>query len=94
MRIDQRIPHGSIRACGAAAVLIAGSLIGMSATAAQSPSAMPAAQPAKTAKKPVVSPYARAAAQHARAGQTAGHAPTMVQAMGKPHKPHAGAPSK
>jgi len=49
----------------------------------------------KWAKKKVVSPYARAASQREHAGQAPlGHAPTMVQGMGKPHKPHAGAPSK
>jgi hypothetical protein len=43
----------------------------------------------------VVSPYARAASQRERAGQAPmGHAPTMVQGMGKPRKPHTGAPPK
>jgi hypothetical protein len=93
-----------IRACGAAAVLIAGSLFGMSATAQApappSPSGtqavtVPASPAAKNAKRRVVSPYARAAAQQARAGQSAsGHAPTMVQGMGKPRKPHPGTPPK
>jgi hypothetical protein len=42
-----------------------------------------------------VSPYARAASQRERVGQApAGHAPTMMQGMGKPRKPHAGTPSK
>ena len=98
-----------IRACGAVAALIAGSLFGMSASAqsptATSPSAptqhavtapaAPAAKNAKPAKQRVRSPYARAAAQQERAGQSpTGHAPTMVQMMGKPHKPHTAAPSK
>jgi hypothetical protein len=93
-----------IRACGIAAVLIAGSLLGMSAPA-QAPAppsppaphaaAVPAAPAAKNAKRRVLSPYARAAAQQARAGQPAsGHAPTMVQGMGKPRKPHPGTPPK
>jgi hypothetical protein len=57
--------------------------------------AAPAAKNSKWAKKPVVSPYARAASQRERAGQTPlGHAPTMVQGMGKPRKPHTGAPPK
>ncbi len=95
-----------VRACSAVAALIAGSLFGMSASsqAPTSPSAptphavtVPAAPAAKNAKpaKRVQSPYARAAAQQERAGQPpTGHAPTMVQMMGKPHKPHAAAPSK
>jgi hypothetical protein len=42
-----------------------------------------------------VSPYARAASARERAGQPPlGHAPTMVQGMGKPRKPHSGTPSK
>jgi hypothetical protein len=37
-----------------------------------------------------VSPYARAAAAHARAGRPPGsHSPTLVQGMGKPRKSHA-----
>jgi hypothetical protein len=93
-----------IRACGVAAVLIAGSLFGMSASAqAPGPSSasgphavtVPASPAATNAKRRVVSPYARAAAQQARAGQPAtGHAPTMVQGMGKPRKPHPGTPPK
>jgi hypothetical protein len=93
-----------IRACGIAAVLIAGSLFAMSATAEApappSPSGpqavtVPASPAAKNAKRRVVSPYARAAAQQARAGQPAsGHAPSMVQGMGKPRKPHPGTPPK
>jgi hypothetical protein len=43
----------------------------------------------------VMSPYARAASQRERAGQAPmGHSPTMVQGMGKPRKPHTGAPPK
>ena len=95
-----------VRACGVAAVLIAGSLFGMSATAQApaptppSPSgqhavAVPESPAAKNANRRVVSPYARAAAQQARAGQAStGHAPTMVQSMGKPRKPHPGTPPK
>lgn len=50
---------------------------------------------AKLVKKPFVSPYARAAARREHAGQApAGHAPTMVQLMGKPRKPHAATPGK
>jgi hypothetical protein len=42
-----------------------------------------------------VSPYARAASAREHAGQAPlGHAPTMVQGMGKPRKPHPGTPSK
>lgn len=50
-------------------------------------------KPRTGARAPVhaISPYARAAAQHARAGQSlAGHAPTRVQGMGRAHKPHGG----
>ena len=112
IRASQRITaarlHAAarIRACGVAAVLIAGSLFGMSAAAQASaptpPSspgphavAVPASPAAKNANRQVVSPYARAAAQQARAGQSAsGHAPTMVQGMGKPRKPHPGTPPK
>jgi hypothetical protein len=110
IRASQRITtaglHAAarIRACGVAAVLIAGSLFGMSATAQApappSPSGpqavtVPASPAAKNAKRRVVSPYARAAAQQARASQPAsGHAPTMVQGMGKPRKPHPGTPPK
>jgi hypothetical protein len=95
-----------VRACGVAAVLIAGSLFGMSATAqtpaptSPSPSgqhaaAVPGSPGAKNGNRPVVSPYARAAARQARAGQAStGHAPTMVQSMGKPRKPHPGTPPK
>jgi hypothetical protein len=111
IRASQRITaarlHAAarIRACGVAAVLIAASLFGMSATAqapapTPSPPALhsvtfPASPAAKNANQRVVSPYARAAAQQARAGQSAsGHAPTMVQGMGKPRKPHSGRPLK
>lgn len=94
-----------VRASCAIAVLVAGSLFGMAvsaetpAPAAATPhaAAVPAAPGSKSAQpaaRRVVSPYARAAAQHGRAGEPpAGHAPTMVQGMGKPHKPHA-APKK
>jgi hypothetical protein len=52
---------------------------------------MPASLAAKHAAAKVrVSPYARAAAAHARAGQlSTGRSPTLVQGMGKPRKPHA-----
>jgi hypothetical protein len=52
---------------------------------------MPASLAAKHATTKVrVSPYARAAAAHARAGQlSTGRSPTLVQGMGKPRKPHA-----
>ena len=94
-----------IGACGAA--LIAAASLGVQAQA-QSPqpgtpsavsgSAVGAAKtPAKNkwANKKTVSPYARAASQHAHAGKAPlGHAPTMVQSMGKPRKPHTGAPNK
>jgi hypothetical protein len=53
------------------------------------------AKASQGAKKRVVSPYARAASARERAGQPPlGHAPTMVQGMGKPRKPHSGTPSK
>jgi hypothetical protein len=112
IRASQRITAAGLhaaaqmRACGVAAVLIAGSLFGMSASGqAPAPSppstpgphavTVPAAPAAKNAKRPVVSPYARAAAQQARAGQpSTGHAPTRVQSMGKPRKPHPRTPSK
>jgi hypothetical protein len=78
------------------------------ASPAPSPAPSPAAQhavsapattaskTAKTAKKPLVSPYARAAAQQGRNGRTSVSHPgqTMVQAMGKPHLPHPAAPHK
>jgi predicted lipoprotein len=102
LRVDQ-----IIRACGVSAALVAATLSGVPALAkAPNPTAPSAAtKPAvntpesaaknKWAKKKVVSPYARAASQRERVGQApAGHAPTMVQGMGKPRKPHAGAPSK
>jgi len=94
------------RACGVAAVLIAGSLFALSASgqapAPASPAAprphaaaVPASPAAKNANRRVVSPYARAAAQQSRAGQpSTGRAPTMVQTMGKTHKSHAAAPPK
>lgn len=110
LRIDQMFNGATrIRASGAVAALIAGCLFGTSASAeAPAPPApsvhahsvaadpaSPATKNVKPGKKPVVSPYARAAAQRERAGQPpAGHAPTMVQAMGKPHKPHPAAPHK
>ena len=72
--------------------------------AAQKAAARPAAQAAPAASKiarhwrnSMVSPYARAAAQQSRAsGQpvAAGHAPTMVQTMGHPHKPRPGTVKK
>jgi predicted lipoprotein len=102
LRFDQ-ITH----ACGLTAALVAATFLGMPAWAqaptptAPSAATMPAvsapAAPAKNkwAKNKVVSPYARAASQRERAGQAPiGHAPTMVQGMGKPRKPHAGTPSK
>jgi hypothetical protein len=56
-------------------------------TAAAAPKALTGAR----APVHATSPYARAAAQHARAGQSlAGRAPTRVQGMGRPHKPHGG----
>ena len=103
--------HAAARvcACGAVAALIAASLFVMSASA-QAPTPTgpstrtqpavtvapaPSSKIAQPAKKPFVSPYARAAAQRERAGQPpAGHAPTMVQGMGRAHKPHAAAPPK
>jgi hypothetical protein len=52
---------------------------------------MPASLAAMHATTKVrVSPYARAAAAHARAGQlSTGRSPTLVQAFSKPRKPHA-----
>jgi len=97
------------RTCGAVAALIAVSLFGSplwaqtSVPSARSANTQTATAPApsatkssKPAKKHVVSPYARAAAQHGRAGEASmGHAPTMVQGIGKTtHKPHAAAPRK
>jgi hypothetical protein len=90
------------RACGVVAVLIAGSLfalplwaqasvpLGRTAPAAPASTATTSTKPGE---KHVVSPYARAARRD-RAGQTpSGHAPTMVQGIGKTtHKPHAAAP--
>jgi hypothetical protein len=94
------------RVCGAVTVLIAGSLFGLPLMAqtsvpivrsadTQTAAAAPAAtKSTKPGTKRVVSPYARAAAQHAHAGEASmGHAPTMVQGIGKTtHKPHAAAP--
>jgi hypothetical protein len=96
------------RAGGALAVLIAGSLFGLPLRAqasvpsvrsadTQAATTAPASSATKSTnpgKKPVVSPYARAAAQHAHVGEASmGHAPTMVQGMGKTtHKPHAATP--
>jgi len=101
-RVDQ-----VLRKYGVAAMLTAASVMAMAASAqAATPTApaapkpaatapAPAAKNSKWAKKPVVSPYARAASQRERAGQAPlGHAPTMVQGMGKPRKPHTGAPPK
>jgi hypothetical protein len=87
------------RAC-VVAVLIAGSLFALPLWAQAETAATAPAAPASTAttstkpgEKHVVSPYARAARRD-RAGQTpSGHAPTMVQGIGKTtHKPHAAAP--
>jgi len=97
-----------IGACGVAAALGAATLLTMPAraeapqatapSAATQPAASATAAPAKNsqwAKKKVVSPYARAASQREHTGQAStGHAPTTVQGMGKPRKPHAGTPSK
>jgi len=99
LRVDQ-----IIRACGAGAALVAATFLSVSAWA-EAPKPSAAAKPAvsapeasaknKWAKKKVVSPYARAASQRERVGQApVGHAPTMMQGMGKPRKPHAGTPSK
>ena len=72
--------------------LMATTLVTMAAWA-QTPAKPPSARASKTAKpvKHMMSPYARAAGQRERAGQApAGHpGQTMVQAVGKPHKPHA-----
>jgi hypothetical protein len=101
VRVDQ-----IIGACGVTAVLVAATFLGVPAWAqGPKPTTSPAAKPAvsapeapaknKWAKKKVVSPYARAASQREHAGQApTGHAPTMVQGMGKPRKPHAGTPPK
>ena len=99
LRVDQ-----IIGACGVTAALAASMSLAMPAwaqapmpTVATKPAVSAPAAPAKNkwAKKKVVSPYARAASQREHAGQApAGHAPTMVQGMGKPRKPHAGTPSK
>jgi hypothetical protein len=99
LRVDQ-----IIRACGVSAALVAATFLSVPAWA-QAPQSTAAARSAvsaqeapaknKWAKKKVVSPYARAASQREHAGQApSGHAPTMVQGMGKPRKPHAGTPSK
>jgi hypothetical protein len=65
------------------------------ASGTSSPASKATVTKPKTGAAKRVSPYARAAAQRERAGQApAGHAPTMVQAIGKPRKPHAGAPAK
>jgi hypothetical protein len=99
LRVDQMI-----RACGVSAALVAATFLAMPVRA-QAPQPTPATKPAvsapaaaaknKWAKKKVVSPYARAASQRQHTGQAPlGHEPSMVQGMGKPRKPHAGAPSK
>jgi hypothetical protein len=50
---------------------------------------------APDSRRQVTSPYARAAAGHVHVGERpVGNAPTLVQGMGKPHRPHAGAASK
>jgi hypothetical protein len=105
LRVDEKSQSDAPRcALRAAAALIAGSIFAMSASA-QAPAATtpaaatqhagtPAALASKNAK-PVMSPYARAAGQRERAGKApAGHAPTMVQGLGKSHKSHTAAPSK
>src|SRR6266700_2508351 len=102
LRVDQ-----ITGARGLAAALVAATLLSVSALAqapkpaAPSAATKPAASAAdasaknKWAKKKVVSPYARAASQREHAGQVPlGHAPSMVQSMGKPRKPHPGTPSK
>jgi hypothetical protein len=87
----------------AVAALVAGSVWAISASAETSatkpasatPHAMTTKASNKASVKPARSPYARAAAQHEHAGDApAGHAPTMVQGIGRSHKPHAGAPKK
>ena len=99
LRVDQ-----ILRVCGVGAAMVAATLMGAPAWA-QTPKAAQATKPAvntpeaagknKWAKKKVVSPYARAASQREHTGQAPlGHAPTMVQSMGKPRKPHPGTPSK
>jgi hypothetical protein len=99
LRVDQ-----IIRACGVSAVLVAATCLSepawaqapqSTASAKSAVSAQEAPAKNKWAKKKVVSPYARAASQREHAGQAPiGHAPTMVQGIGKPRKPHAGTPSK
>ena len=65
------------------------------AAGTQVPSIPTPSKNAAPVKKPFVSPYARAAAQREHAGQApVGHAPTMVQLMGKPRKPHVAPPRK
>jgi hypothetical protein len=79
--------------------LVASGLLSLPASAAAPAQASATAAPAAHAKKsakgpaqpaaPVVSPYARAAAQHARAPQTAGaQGPTAMQASGKSRTLH------
>jgi hypothetical protein len=96
LRFDQIIRVSSL-----AAAFVAATFLGVPARA-QTPAAIKPAVSApesaaknKWAKKKVVSPYARAALQREHAGEAPlGHAPTMVQGMGRPRKPHAGTPSK
>jgi len=81
-----------------AAVFMLGSIFCVSMRAQAGPEtavvSQAGAKPKAGANKRV-SPYARAAAQRERTGAApAGRAPTMVQAIGKPHKLHAGAPAK
>jgi hypothetical protein len=96
-----------VGACGVTAALVAAMFLGMPAWAETPKPTAPSAAPKpavsapeataknKWAKRKVVSPYARAASQREHAGQAPnGHAPTMVQGMGKPRKPHAGTPAK
>jgi predicted lipoprotein len=102
LRIDR-----IVGACGVTAALVVSMFLGTPAWAETAKPTAPSAatKPAvsapeataknKWAKKKVVSPYARAASQREHAGQAPiGHAPTMVQGIGKPRKPHAGTPSK
>jgi hypothetical protein len=99
-----RVGH-VIRGCGVGAALVTAMFLCApvwaqtpkpSTPSAATKSAVSSAQAKnKWANKKVVSPYARAAARHERAGEVPlGHAPTAVQGMGKPRKPHPGTPSK
>lgn len=93
MRIERIIGVCAVSAALAAAVSSAMPTPARAAVKAPAAAATTAKNP--WAKKKVVSPYARAASQHGHAGEAPlGHAPTMVQGMGKPRKPHPGAPNK